>query len=143
MAVTRVLTQVTWDVGSDASDSLPANSNLTSNNMTLDATCVAAQIQLKCDNSTTPAADDYVNFYVLQTSGDPDTEPDSADEYDTPGHAIFLARVQPVTGEDPAIVTVPFPLPQKGFQIYAEGDHPDGTTNAITISCQIIEQRVS
>ena len=110
--------------------------------MVLDASCVAAQIQLKCDNSTTPAADDYVNFYVLQTSGDPDTDPDSADEYDTAGHAIFLARVD-TNVEDPAMVTVPFPLPQKGFQIYAEGDHADTTTNAITISAQIIEQRVS
>lgn len=141
MAVTQTLTQVTWPTAVN-SISVSANGNQTSEVMTLDASCVAAQIQLKADNSTTPAADDYINFYVLQSSGTPDGA-EGTDFYDTTGHAIFLARVQPVTGEDPAAVTVPFPLPQKNFKIYAEGDHADTTTNAITVSAQIIEQRVS
>ena len=140
MAVTQTLTQVTWPTAAN-SISVSANSTQTSEVMTLGSNCVAAQIQLKADNSTTPAADDYINFYVLQSSGDPDAA-ETTDEYDTAGHAIFLARVD-TNVEDPALVTVPFPLPQKNFKIYAEGDHADTTTNAITVSAQVIEQRVS
>jgi hypothetical protein len=140
MAITQTLTQVTWPTAA-TTGSVTANSNLTSEVMTLDASCVAAQIQLKADNAGTPVAGDYINFYVLQSSGDPDAA-ETTDEYDTVGHAIFLARVDTFV-TDPALVTVPFPLPQKNFKIYAEGDHADATASAITVSAQVIEQRAS
>lgn len=139
MAVTQTLTQVTWPTAA-TTGSVTTNSNLTSEVITLDATCVAAQIQLKAETGTAVAGD-YINFYVLQSSGDPDAA-ETTDEYDTVGHAIFLARVDCFI-TDPALVTVPFPVPQKNFKIYAEGDHADATSQAITVACQIIEQRVS
>lgn len=140
MAVTQTLTQVTWPTAS-TTGSVSAGGNLTSEVMTLDGSCINAQIQLKADNQGTAVAGDYINFYVLQSSGDPDLA-ETTDEYDTVGHAIFLARVDTFV-TDPALVTVPFPLPQKNFKIYAEGDHADSIASAITVSCQIIEQRVS
>jgi len=143
MAITQTLTRVTWTNTPTSDDDVGANSAVSSDVITLAASCVAAQIQLKADNSSaTPAADDYINFYVLQSSGDVDVEPDSADDYDTVNHAIFLARLD-TSVEDPALVTVPFPLPQKNFKIYAQGDHADTTTNTITVSAQVIEQRAS
>lgn len=142
MAVTQTLTQVTWSAAANVSVGI--NGNQTSDVMTLDASCVAAQIQLKADNSSgTPTSpDDYINFYVLQSSGTPDGA-EGTDFYDTTDHAIFLARLDTTNGIDPVAVTVPFPIPQKNFKIYAEGDHADTTANAITVSAQVIEQRVS
>ena len=139
MAVTQTLTQVTWPTAA-TTGSVTTNSNLTSEVITLDASCIAAQIQLKAETGTATSVD-YINFYVLQSSGDPDAA-ETTDEYDTVGHAIFLARVDTFV-TDPALVTVPFPLPQKNFKIYAEGDHADQTSQAITVACQIIEQRAS
>jgi len=56
MAITRTETQVTWSASNSVS--VTAGSNQTSDEFNLDATCVAAQVSLKADNSTTPAADD-------------------------------------------------------------------------------------
>ncbi len=126
-------------MGGADTDSIAAGGNETSDVFTLDATCIAAQIQLKADNSTTPASDDQIDFYLLQTSGDPDVDPDSADEYDTTAHARFLARLD-TNEEDPAIITVPIPVPQAHCKIYATGAD-SGTTNAITVSAQLVEQR--
>ena len=145
MAITLTQTDVLW-TGSAHTDSIAAGGNETSLEVNLDATCVAAQITLKADNSqATPAADDQIDFYLLQTSGDPDAAEPGTDEFDTAGHAVFLARLDTYTGgsgEDPAIKTVPLPIPQKGFKIYATGAD-SGTTNAITVSATITEQRAA
>lgn len=137
MAITHAETQVTWSASNSVSVS--AGGNQTSDEVNINDTCFAAQISLKADNSTTPAADDIIHFYVLQTSGDPDGA--STDEFDTVGHALRLG-VLDTSSEDPAILTVPLPLPQKGLKIYAEGS-TEGSTNAITVSATITEQRSS
>lgn len=139
MAITRTETQVTWSAANSVSVS--AGGTQTSDSVTLDATCIAAQISLKADNSTTPATDDQIYVWLLQTSGDPDGT--GADEYDTPGstHALMLA-VLDTNQDDPAMTTVPLPVPQKSFQVYAEGATA-GTTNAITVSATVTEQRAA
>lgn len=137
MAITVAETQVTWSASNSVSVS--AGGNQTSDEVNLSATCVAAQISMKADNSTTPASDDQIDFYLLQTSGDPDGA--STDEFDTVGHAQFLARLNTNT-EDPCQRTVQLPIPQKGFKIYATGAD-SGNTNAITVSCTITEQRAA
>lgn len=142
MAITRTETQVTWPTAAN-SISVTAGGNQTSEEVNLDATCIAAQISLKADNSTTPAADDQIDFYMLQTSGDPDGA--STDEFDTTAHARFLCRLDTYAageGEDPAGKTVRIPIPQKGFKIYATGAD-SGTTNSITVSATITEQRAA
>lgn len=138
MAITRTETQVTWPTSSNSA-SVSSGGNATSEEFNLDATCVAAQVTLKADNSTSPAADDIIHFYLLQTSGDPDGA--STDEFDTTGHALWLAALD-ANDEDPAIVTVPLPIPQKGGKIYAEGATA-GSTNAVTVSATITEQRAA
>lgn len=140
MAITRVQTDVLW-TGSAHTDSIAAGGSEQSLEFNLDQTCVAAQITLKADNSTTPAADDQIDFYLLQTSGDPDAAEPGTDEFDTVGHAQFLARLD-TNDEDPAIATVPLPIPQKGAKLLATGVD-SGTTNAITVSATITEQRAA
>lgn len=139
MAITRVETSVLW-TGSAYTDQIAAGGAETSLEFNLDATCVAAQITLKADNTVAAAADDQIDFYLLQTTGDPDGDA-VADEFSTPGHAVFLARLD-TNAEDPAIKTVPLPIPQKGGQIYATGAD-SGTTNPIDVSAVITEQRAA
>lgn len=138
MALSRTETQVTWPTASNSA-SVTAGSNATSEEFNLDATCITAQVTLKADNSTTPAADDQIYFWLLQTSGDPDGT--GSDEFDTAGHAHFLGVID-TNDEDPGQLTVPLPIPQKGGKIYAEGATA-GTTNSITVSATITEQRSS
>lgn len=135
MAITRQETQVTF-TGPANSASVSAGGTQTSLEVNLDATCINAQVELKAKNSTTPAADDQIHVRLLQTSGDPDGT--GADEFDTTGHALLLAILD-TNDEDPAIKTVPLPIPQKGLKLYFEGVTA-GTTNAITVSATITEQ---
>ena len=138
MAITRTETQVTWPTSAN-SKSVAAGGNETSEEFNLDATCISAQITIKADNSTTPASDDQIYVWLLQTSGDPDGT--GADEFDTTAHAILLG-VLDTNDEDPAIMTVGLPIPQKGGKLYAEGVTA-GTTNSITVSATITEQRAA
>jgi hypothetical protein len=103
MAVSKAQTQITFSAA--ASVSVASGSNATSDAFSFAATSFAATAQLKADNNGTPASGDTVDVYAEYSNGDPDAAPDSADEYDTAGHAQWLARLD-TTVEDPAIVTV-------------------------------------
>ena len=140
MAITRVESDVLW-TGSAQTDQIAAGGAEESLEVNLDASCVAAQITLKADNTSgTPAADDQIDFYLIQTTGDPDGAA-VADEFATAGHAVFLGRLD-TNVEDPALKTVPLPIPQKGFKIRATGVD-SGTTNPIDVSAVITEQRAA
>lgn len=138
MAITHTEQQVLWSANNTAF--VTTGSNETSDILALDDTCVNAQITLKAKNTTTAASDDVIYFYLLQSSGDPDNDA-GGDEYDTTGHATFLAALD-TSVDDPAIKTVPLPLPQKGIKIYAEGATA-GTTNTIRVSAVVLEQRAA
>lgn len=135
MALSKTETQVTWSASNSVS--VTAGSSQTSDTITLDATCYAASISAKADNITTPASDDQIYWWALQSSGDPDGA--GADEFDTNGHAQFLG-VTNTTLEDPAIMTVVLPAVNKSLKIRAEGVTA-GTTNSITVSATITEMR--
>lgn len=138
MAITRSETQVTWSAANSV-DVTVIGGNQTSDVVTLDDTCVGASITLKADNSTTPASDDIIYFWWLMSGGDPDGA--STDEYDTTGHALLLARLD-TSVEDPALLTVSLPhIPKKG-KLYADRVTA-GTTNTITVSATIEEQRAA
>ena len=126
--------QVKWSTSDSVS--VTAGSNQTSDELNIDDTCIAARITMKADNSTTPASDDQIYVWLLESSGDPDGA--STDEFVTTEHAILLA-VLDTAAEDPAIAQAQIPLPQKGLKIYAEGATA-GTTNSITVSAQISQQ---
>ena len=139
MAITVAETQVQWSASNSVSVS--AGGSQTSDEVNLDATCVRAQVSLKADNSTTAASDDIIYFWLLQTSGDPDGA--STDEFDTTdaSNARLLGTID-TSLEDPGIKTVAIPIPQKGLKNYAEGATA-GSTNAITVSATITEQRAA
>lgn len=135
MAITRTETQVTWPTASNTG-SLTASSNLTSETVTLDQTCFQAQIHLYANNTGTIGAGDTVDFYIIQTGGDPiGTSSDVLDNTNV-AHSRWLARID-TNAANPAQVTVPLPLPQKNFKIYAVNNSAD----AVTIGATITEQR--
>lgn len=136
MAITRTETQITWDTGSN-SKSVSASSNGTSDAMSVDASCIAAQLHLYADNAGTPAAGDTVDFYLVQTGGDPIGT--GSDVYDSThaSHAVPLGRIDTNAG-DPAQITVPLPLPQKAFKVYAVNNDAG---SAATVGGTITELR--
>lgn len=138
MAITRHESGILWSAATSVS--VTAGSSQTSDVLVLDATCVAAQVTLKADNSTTAASDDIIYFWLLQSAGDPDGAA-VADEYDTTGHALFLGSID-TSIEDPGLMSVSLPIPQKGIKIYAEGITA-GSTNSITVSAVVTEQRAA
>lgn len=132
MAITRTETQVAWGTAGNETSLTASGGNDTSDAITLDATCVAAAITCKADNSaTTPAAGDNVEFWLLASAGDPDGA--SADEYPTnenDGQFLCLADTNAI---DPAIITVSIPpVPQK-IQIYAINNGASSITASATI----------
>lgn len=135
MAITRPETKVLWAAANSKSVAFGATEE--SDEINLDATCVAAQVHLKADNAGTPAAGDTVDFYFVQTGGDPDGA--AADEFDTNGHATHLKRLD-TNSEDPAGATVPLPIPQKGGKVVAVSN---AGSNSITVSATITEQRAA
>jgi len=139
MSITRVETPVVWSAA--ASVSVAAATAQESDVVTLDPSCIAAQVSVQADNSTTPASSDQIYVWLLQTSGDSDGA--GGDEYDTPGaqHAILLGIIDTNT-DDPGRLTRVLPIPQKGFKIRAEGITA-GTVNAITVSARVSEQRAA
>ena len=138
MAITRHETKVLW-AASNSATVAPAGSQ-TSDIVTLDQTCFQARILLKADNSAgTPNAADIINFYVLETSGDPDGA--GADEYATINHGILLWALD-TSDDDPARAQTDLPVPQKGLTIYAEGI-TNTTVNNIEVSATITELRSS
>lgn len=140
MAVTHQEVQVTWPTAQN-STSISTSSNATSEVVSINTAAIEAMICLKADNDGgTPASGDYVDFYILYTSGDPDGT--GTDEYDTPEHAIHLGRVRTYPtgdpGEDPAIIHVPISVAAKSFKLYAKNL---STTNAQTVSACMTEVR--
>jgi len=138
MAITHNATDVTWPTAANSA-TITFGSNATSEEFNLDDTCVAAQVQLKADNSGTPASGDTIDFYLLQTLGDPDAAEPGTDEFDTTGHAVFLKRIDTNTA-DPSIATVPLPIPNKGCKIYAVSG---AASNSIVVSATVLEQRAA
>ena len=133
MTVARGELQVTWDTGSN-SKSVAAASNATSDAMALDATAFAAQIHCYADNAGTPASGDTVDFYVLQSGGDPIGTGSDVFDNSNVAHATFLVTVNTFAA-DASQSTVPFPMPQKAFRIYAvNNDGGSAATVGATIT---------
>lgn len=124
------------------SKSIAAAGNATSDLITPDADAVAANLIVKADNDGTPAADDDIEVYILSSTGDPDADPDSVDEFTTTGHARIRAVLE-TDVEDPAIsdvISVPLPITGGGLKVYCKNL---SAGRAITVSGQIVEQNVN
>lgn len=131
--ISQNLLPIQWST--NRSVTVNAGANTTSDAITASGTQVAAQIQLKADNAGAPQSGDTVDFFWLPSLGDIDATPQSADEFDTPGTATLLARVDTNT-EDPCIVTIPLPTPFKAGKVYAKNN--SGGRN-ITVSAIVLE----
>jgi hypothetical protein len=135
MAVSKNEIQVKWSASDTVS--VTFGSNATSDEITLSGTAASWMVQVKADNAGTPASGDELKVFILLSTGDPDADPDSADEFDTVGHAQHVMTLDTNT-EDPAILTR-WPLPPaKKAKVYVEND---ASSNSITVSAQVYEIR--
>lgn len=137
MAIGQTELQITWDTGSDSGALNTANTwEKTSDEMTMGTSTIKAMIEMKGDQTAgTPASGDLVTFYAQLTLGDPDGA--GSDEYDTDGHDIYLGQLD-INTDNPAIMTVEFPIPCKGFRIRAKGAG-FATTDVLTASCTLYQ----
>lgn len=132
MAIAKSQTQVTWT--SSNSSTITSGSNDTSDAVSISDSAFNGLVEVKVDNSGTPASGDECIIKILHTLGDPDADPDSADEYATVEHAIPI--VCDTNVEDPVIVTVPVNTAATSFKVYAENNG----ASSMVVSAQYSEQ---
>lgn len=130
MAVSKTERQIKWATAN--TKSVTAGGNATSDAI---GAIVAAEVEntqtVKADNAGTPADGDTIDVYLVQTAGDPDADPDSANEYPDTNHLIFLGQLDTFTS-DPAIKTVSFPtVGIEDYKLYVESN---AASNSITVS---------
>lgn len=80
------MAQVTWS--SSNSVSVVSGGNETSDAITIASDAYAAGVLVKVDHSGTPGSGDTVDIYILHSCGDPDADPDTSAEYETPEHVL-------------------------------------------------------
>ena len=136
MAVGTNEQQVTWS--SSNSTSVSGSSTATSDAVTLSTNAAAATAQMKADHSGIPGSDDYVDFYLLGSCGDPDGS--STDEFEPADetHPTFLGRANMNTS-DPAQVIAELPWPLLKAKIYAVNNSGE----SVTVSATILEQTIT
>lgn len=141
MAITRVQTQVTWSAAS--TKSVTSATEVVSDVITLDDTCVALSIQLSADNAGTPASGDTAVWRIQWSNGD--VLADTGDDYDTSEHAQFLAQLDTfgtnTPGEDPARMTVTVTPVAKKFKLAVTC--ANAATRNVTVAARIDEQRAA
>ena len=131
MAISKGLTQVTWS--SSNSTTITAGSNATSDAMTFGATSFRASLQVKADNSGTPASGHTVDIYILYTNGTVDGA-EGTDTYDTRTQGTWIATIDTNT-DDPGVHTVEINPASKGFKLYAVNN----AANSVVVSAQLYE----
>ena len=141
MAITRVQTQVTWSAAN--TKSVTSATEVVSDVITLDDTCVALSITLSADNAGTPASGDTAVWRIQWSNGD--VLANTGDDYDTSEHAQFLAQLDTYAtntpGEDPARMSVPVTPVAKKFVIAVTC--ANAATRNMTIAARIDEQRAA
>ena len=141
MAITRNQTQVTWSSASTLS--VTSATEVVSDVITLDDTCVALSIQLSADNAGTPASGDTAVWRIQWSNGD--VLANTGDDYDTSEHAQFLAQLDTfatnIPGEDPARMTVTVNPVSKKFKLACTC--ANAATRNVTIAARIDEQRAA
>lgn len=141
MAITRTQTQVTWTGG--VSLVVSSATEVVSDVITLDDTCVALSIQLSADNAGTPASGDTAIWRIQWSNGD--VLANTGDDYDTSEHAQFIAQLDTFAtntpGEDPARMTVTVTPVSKKFKLACTC--ANAATRMIAIAARIDEQRAA
>lgn len=113
--------------------SIAAGANKDSDAMAMPANAVDAELIVKADNDGVPAAGDELTVRLLGSTGDPDADPDSADEFTSPVTAVPVAILD-TNAEDPAISNpIPIPASLKAYKVRGE----NGGASGITVSAQL------
>lgn len=144
MAITRTQTQVTWSLAS--TKSVTSATEVTSDVITLDDTCVALSIQLSADNAGTPASGDTAVWRIQWSNGDVLANGGSpAEDYDTSEHSQFIGQLDTygtnTPGEDPARMTVTVTPVAKKFMLAVTC--ANAATRNVTVAARIDEQRAA
>lgn len=139
MAITLTETQITWSAA--ASTTVSSATAVTSDAFAIDATTIAASIQISVDNAGTPASGDTLTAQIAYTNGD--VLGDSGDDYDTTEHAAPFMVLDTFTtntpGEDPARKTGPIGIAMKGGKLIVTC--PNAATRNMVVRARLIEKR--
>ena len=141
MAITRPATQVTWSSASTLS--VTSATEVVSDVITLDATCVAISIQVSADNAGTPASGDTAVWRIQWSTGD--VLANTGDDYDTSEHAQYLTTLDTygtnTPGEDPARRTIIVDVVAQKFKLAVTC--ANAATRNVTVAARIEEQRAA
>lgn len=134
MALAKAQSQITWSTSDTVS--VGSSSSDTSDEQSISDDAVAGELTVKADNAGTPASGDVLDVKILYNNGDPDADPDSADEFDTSANARVVRKLD-TNSEDPVIVSIPIRISAKSFKVFVENQ---ASSNSITASAQYNEQ---
>lgn len=143
MAVSKVEQQVTWSAAN--TKSLSTANWFVSDEILLNDNDWEGAVQLRADNSGTPASGDTVEVRILYTVGDLDAGggandyPDANTSGTTAAQANFLASLDTYGNYDPDGKLVPIDTSAKGFKIAARA--AQGATRAVTFAARLIVHR--
>jgi len=139
MALTLVETQITWAAADSVTvaSATPVGSDV----FPINASTIAASIQISVDNAGTAASGDICTAQIAYTSGD--ILGDTADDYDTQEHAapimVLDTYATNTPGEDPARKTSPISVGVKGGKLFVTC--PLAATRNIVVRARLIEKR--
>lgn len=141
MAITRNQSQVTWSSASTLS--VTSATEVVSDVITLDATCVSLAITVSADNAGTPASGDTAVWRIQWSTGD--VLANTGDDYDTSEHAQYLTTLDTYStntpGEDPARRTIIVDVVAQKFKLAVTC--ANAATRNVTVAARIEEQRAS
>jgi len=141
MAITRTQTQVQWT--SANTKSITSATEVVSDVVTLDPTCVSLAITVSADNAGTPASGDTAVWRIQWSTGD--VLADTGDDYDTSEHAQYLTTLDTYStntpGEDPARRTIIVDVVAQKFKLACTC--ANAATRNVTIAARIEEQRAA
>lgn len=141
MAITRTASQVQWS--SASTKSVTSATEVVSDIVTLDATCVSLAITVSADNAGTPASGDTAVWRIQWSTGD--VLADTGDDYDTSEHAQYLTTLDTYStntpGEDPARRTIIVDVVAQKFKLTVTC--ANAATRNVTVAARIEEQRAS
>lgn len=140
MAITDTQTQVTWSSASTLT--VTSATEVVSDVMTIDASCINLSFSLYSTVSTTGSGDTAV-WRIRWSTGD--VKNDSGDDYDTAEHAAVIAVLDcyptNTPGENPAQLTVPVPRGASKYKLACTC--AGAATHNMTIAARMNEQRAA
>src|SRR5574337_1617780 len=143
MASSRVETQIQW--GGANTKSLSTTSWFISDAVSFNAEDWEAELQIRAENSGTPASGDTVEIRLLYTVGDLHNGAGADDYPDANTSGTTAALADPATvldtynNYDPDGTTVPPRTSAKGFKLAARA--AQGATRAVTLAVRMVAHR--